>query len=74
MIATSRKRGYREERIIATTVVNSNSHINSTGVSSHVAIGVTPNARMNPNTTTRLSRRLNALVNTTASGITSRGN
>ena len=45
-----------------------------TGKSSHVHIGVTPKARMNTNTTTRLSTRLKNAVSTTASGITRRGN
>ena len=43
----------------------------TTGNSSHVHVGSTPAARMNTNTTTRFSPRLNSAVSTTASGITS---
>ena len=74
MIARSRKRGYSDERSIETAVVITISAASTTGSSSHVHIGATPNARMKTNTTTRFRPRLNRLVSTTASGITRRGN
>src|ERR671925_2208186 len=74
MIAVSRKRGYSADRIIATAVVSTSSANTTIGNSSHVHVGEMPATRMKPNTTTRFTAKLNRLVSTTASGITSRGN
>src|SRR5258706_790360 len=74
MIDTSRKRGYSAETIIETAAVNTNS-ASSTGINpDQVHEGEIPNASTNTNATTRFSARLKSAVNTTAIGITSRGN
>ena len=74
MIARSRKRGNSDETSIETATVIATSSTRINGNSSHVHIGATPKASRNTSTTTRFSPRLNRLVSTTASGITSRGN
>src|SRR5689334_6511499 len=74
MIATSRKRGYSAETIIDTATVKATSAASRSGTSSHVHVGDTPEATTNTITTTTFSARLNTLVSTTASGMTSRGN
>src|SRR5271156_3613826 len=74
MIPTSRNRGYSEETIIDTAVVITARSATIRMSPSQVQVGVTPNARMNANTTTRFGPRLNTLVSTTDSGMTSRGN
>src|SRR5215207_3209962 len=74
MIAMSRNRGNSDETIIDTAAVITTRAASTSGNSSHVHVGVTPNASRNTSTTTRLSPRLNRLVTTTESGITRRGN
>jgi hypothetical protein len=74
MIAVSRKRGYSADRSVATAVVKLNRSASTTGNRSHVQRGSMPDARRNTSTTTRFTARLNRLVSTTASGMTSRGN
>src|SRR5680860_422076 len=73
-MAVSLKRGNRDETTIDTAVVIANSSTTTTGNSTQVQAGAMPQARMNTNTTTRLSPRLNIAVRTTARGITRRGN
>src|SRR2546421_11938173 len=74
MIARSRKRGYRELRIIAVAVVITNSSARTTGSSSQPSRGSIPNASMKTTATIRLKNRLKDDVTTTDRGITSRGN
>src|ERR671924_198954 len=74
MIPMSRKRGLSEETIIDTAVVNTNRSTRKTGNSSHDHIGPTPKDSVKTNTTIKFKPRLKALVRTTASGITRRGN
>src|SRR6476659_3301039 len=74
MIATSRKRTKRTERIRLTAAVRTKSAATATGNSSHVHIGSTPQARMKTRTMTRLRQKLKKDVTTVASGITRRGN
>src|SRR4051794_15704500 len=74
MIPMSRKRGYSDETIIDTAIVNTNRSVRMIGNRSHVHIGEIPKPSMKAKTTTRLGPRLNMLVSTTDSGITRRGN
>ena len=73
MIAMSRKRGYSEETIIETATVNTSEREQDQREQQPGRIGVTPNASRKTSTATRFSPRLNRLVSTTASGITSAG-
>src|SRR5438046_2433369 len=74
MIATSRYRTYREERIIATAEVKAKRATRISGSNSQLQVGDTPEARMKTKTAIRFRARLNDPVSTVARGMTRRGN